>query len=273
VPEGWTGPVVVHDSALGGVALACEGEFAVDTGVVYASLQAEPAVCDCSCGEPQGSVRCRPHFEMHIEADCQGTSFASLDPLNNSGCSSWSQPGVSSFQSVNVTELDINVTEGVECLGSLEETIPGAVWQEALTMCGAMVEPVECSSGTLCLGAPPEAFNLGFCVFQEGNVTCPGGYPNRLLRYASFDDTRGCGACSCGAPSGFSCDWSFVISDDAVCTETPLSSTGCVSFDVAGGAIWWRNTSVLSGGECAPSGGEPLGAANPASPVTVCCAG
>jgi hypothetical protein len=59
----------------------------------------------------------------------------------------------------------------------------------------------------VCQPRPIAPFATGLCIRQAGDQPCPGGtpYTDRHVFFAGVDDTRGCTACACGAPSGGSC--------------------------------------------------------------------
>ncbi len=60
-----------------------------------------------------------------------------------------------------------------------------------------------CGSGQSCV--PRVAGQSEVCVLIDGyNVSCPSGYPAKLVLYGSADDQRACG-CECGVEVGASC--------------------------------------------------------------------
>lgn len=141
----------------------------------------------------------------------------------------------------------------------------------------------ECAAqGEVCSpwSSPPEGFRL--CVAHPGDVDCPGvgGYVDRHVAYEGIDDTRGCTPCACGAPAGSGCSALISVFEDGACSAPDLvvaatvTAAGSSCFDVPlGSTLGSKSASVVAytPGACEPSGGEPMGSAEPALPVTFCC--
>lgn len=70
-------------------------------------------------------------------------------------------------------------------------------FETTLTVCEADAPP-GCSDGE-CVPVPLSPFGASACVLapQEGNVSCPEGYPRKLIYETGFDDSRSCDGCSC----------------------------------------------------------------------------
>jgi len=112
---------------------------------------------------------------------------------------------------------------------------------------------------------------------QEGDVACPGApYDTKTVVYGGMDDTRGCEDCSCGAPTGISCEGDVELFTGVACTGSSLGSTpvpGCFDWPMRSGTFYFRADFAPTGGSCASSGGAPTGDVTPAEPTTLCCTG
>ncbi len=108
---------------------------------------------------------------------------------------------------------------------------------------------------------------------------CPGEYSDRHELFHSSTDERTCSPCTCGTPQGGACTVKVGAFSDEDCGSQAgsayASSDGpAICFDVPDGTALLGKTSesaTSSPGECAPSGGEPMGQVIPAQPVTWCC--
>lgn len=127
--------------------------------------------------------------------------------------------------------------------------------------------------------APPAPAGFEQCLFQSGDADCPVTYPVRHTFYSTFDDSRDCTPCACGAPVGSTCMTMLSTFTDGACSS-PLSSntidaTGPTCLDVmpSGQALGSKQASapVYAPGVCQASGGQPVGNAVPAEPTTFCC--
>jgi len=139
-----------------------------------------------------------------------------------------------------------------------------------------------CSSGQVCVPAPPGTFGGKVCVFQSGDVPCPGsGYTQQHTFYGSATDSRGCTACSCASPTGITCSGGAVAVASSIsgsaCAGTmdsvPTNGT-CTSVTLgpmSNDFVWATAEQTASGGTCAVQGGTASGSVTPAGPTTVCC--
>src|SRR5271154_2328493 len=153
---------------------------------------------------------------MFTTADCKvadgvcNTFQVGSTCIDMSACS----PEVASAYPVTAT--------GGTCTAAVVTTVPPATWQGQVLSC--LPTPVgSCSSG-VCLPAAPAAFSTGYCVRQTGDVACPAGdYSHKSSSYGSMTDTRGCGACSCGAVSGATCSVTVSEYGESACI-TPVET-------------------------------------------------
>ena len=112
------------------------------------------------------------------------------------------------------------------------------------------------------------------CIYQAGNLACPGGYTNKSVFYEGFDDTRGCSACTCGTATG-NCAGTGTVSlhnkDDCTDDVKTITLGSCDTAVTATHAKY--NDGPATNVTCppAPGAGMATGAATPKNPVTFCC--
>src|SRR5262249_36164854 len=135
-------------------------------------------------------------------------------------------------------------------------------------------------SGSVCL--PKLAGGIGPCVVRSGDLQCPSPFTVKSVFFdgKGVKDDRGCepASCTCGAPSGSTCDCGagcavdlYADSSCAMLRGGGRADGGCVSVraqpqsaEVVGG--------TATGGASPPSGtASSKGAAVPTGPVTLCC--
>jgi hypothetical protein len=138
----------------------------------------------------------------------------------------------------------------------------------------------ECTNHGLCLAPPPTGFRV--CVYNEGDVACPGPqhgpYTEKHVFYSNYQDTRSCSPCSCGSPAGSVCSSKVAIYADSSCGSVAsymvtVDSTKVVCHDLIAGAALGSKSAIpptYVPGVCLPSGG-PMGATAPMDPTTLCC--
>ena len=114
---------------------------------------------------------------------------------------------------------------------------------------------------------------------ESGSATsCPPGYSyGPQVFYTGVSDARGCSPCTCAAPTGGQC----TISSPAVGVYSNLGcSTQKTTLDAPSGCsaltgpdpVQLLATPMLSApGNCAGSGGMPVGVATPTGATSFCC--
>jgi hypothetical protein len=157
------------------------------------------------------------------------------------------------------------------CTASPAPTTQPAVVTQAVTVC---TPSVTCPAGA-CL-SPSQTTSL--CVSQPGTKTCPAEYPTQTIMAPSYDDTRGCGPCTCG--STLSCNLTGVLldNDNACSTGHPYEMTGTTSCAAAPSnyplnAVQAQSTTT-GDGTCAmtaPSNATGRVVLHDATTLTVCC--
>jgi hypothetical protein len=112
-------------------------------------------------------------------------------------------------------------------------------------------------------------------VSQQGNQSCPAGFPNKQLMHTDFIDDRGCGDCDCE----FECPDEFLaftdeecrVNEEAVPASTPCSAlTRDETPEIDGEVAYETRSFLVESPRCDPVS-EPNGAATASGSVTVCC--
>jgi len=92
----------------------------------------------------------------------------------------------------------VTTTQTCDAFGTPAPVPPS--WLDGLRFCPAPAVGAGCSGGVCLAKADPAAA----CVLMDANATCPAGYADDLggVWYSGYQDSRTCGACSCGASFG-----------------------------------------------------------------------
>jgi hypothetical protein len=148
-----------------------------------------------------------------------------------------------------------------------------ASWTNAVKTCEGTLVQGGCSAGQLCAPKPPAPFS-NLCVYASGDLACPAGFPNKHVSFASYADTRSCTSCTCGTPTGITCNGSVDLHTFSDCTlgrgdmaaaipQACTSTIANVSMNLA--------SLTHTAGSCTRGGGAPSGACTPGTPTTICC--
>ena len=265
-PDGWSGPVAFYQGAPGP---SCPPGFDTVLDGGAGQLSWEAGTCACSCGQPQG-LECLPSIAYLQYGACN--ILCDVESLAQScGNSLCGNPGGVSVSSPPLLGVCTAITA--------PEPTPS--WPTTGLACSPSTPPPACGAGQVC--AKNES---GFyaCILNSSDVPCPdgGAYPNKILVYDGYDDTRSCNpACTCGASAGGACiGGSFDIYAGTSCSMAskvgnyPIPSA-CVPNDL-GGIVSAYLVSPPSpdstNAACPPSpAGTPTGSVTPVGPHTVCC--
>ncbi len=286
-PAEWQGPALVWMGPPGH-APECPPSAPVAGDLGLADLTA-PLTCGaCTCDPPQGSCAL-PTTWTAAAAPCAGdgpgikhTSFDA--PAGWSGACTAKNP-VAAAQKCDglncVQSLTIAPSTLVEGPCGVSVAAPSrpvtATWGEAARSCHGVTVGGCAGPGELC--APPAEPGYRRCLVRDGEHACPEVYTVAHHFFTGLDDTRACSACGCGAPLGSTCTTLVSAYADGACGSPIASVTvdttkpACVDILPSGAALGSKlaEEPTYAPGTCQPSGGEAMGAALPANPVTVCC--
>jgi hypothetical protein len=289
-PSLWDAPALVWLGAEGD-APPCPAS-APQTGFEgHADLVAPTGCGACQCEAPSGTCGLPPALTAGA-ATCAlvtpGTPMTPFDPPTgwDGGCTTADAvvAGASCaagpcVQSLTLAPLSLDEGPCVPtALPAHDDPTPR--WAAFARTCRGFPVGACADWGAVC--APPPAAGFRVCVLQAGDVACPdpasGPYQERHVAFGGFTDTRSCSPCTCGSPAGGACAALVSYFTDGAC-GAPLGSAtvtaaGASCADLPAGAALGSKSAGPPGytpGACQPAGGEPLGAATPVSPVTLCC--
>ncbi len=265
-PAGWAGPIAFA-AVQGATVPVCVGAYATGPSG-YGGLTASPATCGCSCPGPATGTQCGPvTLDAYGSINCTGTptpTQLTVNVCNNNLLA----PG-------SVKALAGAPTSLGTCAASPSKTVPLAVWANSYAVCEYTSQPSAggCDAGALCVRTPESGYASKPCVYQDGDVACPGApYTVKTLVAQGLADTRDCSACSC-TPSGGSCGATVTAYTGGNCSSTaqPFSANGVCAAQGIGALSAEMTNPVVTPASCAPQGGVPVGSATPSNPITVCC--
>jgi hypothetical protein len=293
---GWSGPLLVAIGAEPWALPSCpNGYESSDLGAL--DVVAPPAACSpCACS-PSTDGSCAPvpwASPIGVSANtCAAVLSGSLGaswgayPAEGSGgfvdgtCASFSYVGGPSIVRALWSNAHPAVWQGTSgtCAPSGgDPTIEPVTWGKHARACAPLVVPSgECNAGETCGSIVPSGFSP--CIMREGSHECPQGLDRREV-YRAVNDSRACSSCSCSAPNGETCAWTFDAFEQDNCEGTPIASLDagpnapmvCAPIEPASPARSVRaHAGSSSPGTCAPNGGASIGGVTPSDPVTLCC--
>jgi hypothetical protein len=286
VPDGWVGPALLWTGLSAATAPSCPSGYQDAFDGFAGPTANQPVGCSCTC-VAAGQV-CTATCTFHPDQTCSnpqcGSSTVTVSPASDGTCTAVPANTCGSGGSLSMGVIPSPT--GGNCQPMVTTTgksAPG--WMTAARVCswvGPVDSPGGCPNGMdQCVLAPPGGFGATFCIYQAGTPACPAAYPNAHVYYAGADDTRGCGPCTCSAPSGGSCAGSVSLYGAAVggCVGTPGASyalgTPCQSYpgaslDLNPGFV--KANYSITGVACSVTA-QPVaqGSVTPTGPSTVCC--
>ena len=170
------------------------------------------------------------------------------------------------------------------CAPSPAPTQAKPSWKTYARACEA-VPLMTCDPGTgigsgVCLAFPPPSAGFRVCMYHGGDNDCPSfsPYSEKHLFYDAYQDTRACGACTCGTAGGSTCSATVSIYTDGACSTLAYSAgvdaAGPSCHDLPPGSPLGSKAAgvaTYAPGACPPGGGMPMGGAIPIMASTMCC--
>jgi len=288
---GWSGPFVLFSGTPAAVPDTCDpaGYASKPAFSGWQGLNAPQAQCSCACGAPQG-VTCAPPGVTFYSGQAGATlacgaacGTAATLPLDG-GC-------VAIPSQCSTFGIGSSAPTGGACAPDASVNVPQVAWSTAAIACSPTASPQgSCGSGELCLAA-----SAPFCIMHPGASRCPPGeyYVAQHVYYDGVEDSRGCSACSCAAPSSGSCSFSSAGSvglplldaaaglpgaafvDQACTTIDGFFSVpqSCAGIPTSGPAksLKLNAAPTLDPGACTPSAASPTGDAGGTMATTFCC--
>jgi hypothetical protein len=259
VPAGWQ-PVAKPASG------TCPSGFG-SPQTVYTSASGGPYTCSCNCG---GSQDCEGTVTLNESTSCANSVLNTRSLFVSTTCTSGGYG--SAIAGYGYTLSDVAFGPSPACFPNPAPTTQPPLQTTTMTLC---TPDLTCSSGA-CL-SPTQTANL--CVAKQGVQACPSGFPNGTTFSPWYDDTRSCGACTCG--STLSCTLNGVLLDnetDCALLDPPYymtATTSCSTSALSYPINYVKAEATVTGNplcvETAPS--TPMGSVelNQANISTVCC--
>lgn len=267
VPAGWQGPVALWEGE--GDAPSCNraGYYPTGQGSLPTRLlePAEASVCpECTC-TPISDAGCNQASVAYYASDDCGGAAVTVAASDTCEPISVAAPALSARLSAPVAA---GACEPVETGPSTSPPVKLA----AARSCGEpSLEGLGCSEEALCLARPLMPFLASVCVFSDGDLDCPGAFPDRRETfYRVNSDGRTCRPCRCGVPS---CVGDATESaDDSSCSDpTRLSPGTCTSVAADDNETRSVHYDAAAPATCQPGLTGPVGEYALQDPITFCC--
>jgi hypothetical protein len=167
-------------------------------------------------------------------------------------------------------------SSGGSCTPESSVAVPSTGATQGQICGGESMFGAGCGAAQVCALVPSGYHS---CILHDGQVSCPSGAYSKPHSVGTLEDTRGCTACSCDAPTGECAPgtWAFFpnpncagppsisIPTDGVCTGTGAPPAGTATQSN-------QFTSVLSDAGCAAAAPvQPTGNVQLTNADTVCC--
>jgi hypothetical protein len=267
-PAGWLGPVAL----VGNGGDACPDEYPVLEVDAFTEIAAAPALCSCECDT---SPLCGALVGSDLESAC---TFPT--PILDSTL--FAEPEVcTAIPAIDGAGLHLafEPDPAGSCLPTGTVGVPTPTPADRVMVCNTPLVASGCAGGDLCIPAFAEDSLHAPCIARTGAHECPPNYPIVQSAFTSTADDRGCSPCECTAPDGVaSCNANVRLSSTDDCSDqvVPDADVGVFTcIETAGLVLTHLQYAAIDTyvGGCEPSGGLPMGAAEPAEPITICCAG
>jgi len=264
-PSGWNGPVAWFNAS-GDTIPSCAAPYVAQASGGHEGINAQAAQSSCGCTGPT-NVQCNQvGVTYYTDTNCQTSAGGAGLPTNfcvttGSGSSVAAQAEATAYNGT--------------CGSSPTKTVPPLSWSNSGSVCSysAPSDMGGCNSGALCMQQPPTGAYTKACVWQNGDVACPGTpYLQKTVFYTGVTDQRDCSACTCTASAG-TCTAQVTVFGAGGCSGGSFigiqTDNSCHQF--AGVSAIAGTISVNPGTCSAGSTGGPTGSASATGPVTVCC--
>jgi hypothetical protein len=283
---GWTGPVLLWMGASTVTAPGCPTGYQTAFDV-HAGPTGAADTCGCTC--TASGQTCSLTGNFHDDQHCSAASCAATTPASNGACTLVPTNICGQGGSFEVGGGVAGAPTGGSCTPQMAPTVvPPAGWTTSARVCavsGSADTPGGCIPSTeQCVAQPPAT--TGFvatpCVYQSGDIACPGAYPNnRTVLFSGQSDQRTCAGCTCtSAPTGGACAGTIAIFPDTSCTITPpplyTLGTACLTYNglAPAGPMAVEASYTVTQGSCSVvTQAQPTGSVvgTPSLSTTVCC--
>lgn len=283
-PTGWLGHFELYEGVPASMP-ACAAPFSTLAVVAGRDPSFQPATCSqCSCGSPT-SVTCSDAKLVIWENDTcdSSTGWGNFTYQSYGTCAGWNLnpgdagTGVPSAASW-ITPPQAQAGTGFCSPSIVQATLPSVNWSTVGAACQVDQPGAGCPGQNVCVPKPSGSFKSGVCIYKAGVNNCPTGpYFNKYVFYQEYADSRGCDSCTCGSPTGVTCNATITIASNNTCAgaaiEAVVSDSTC--HDIPSTTTHYLKYDQLptTGGGCTSAGGQPNGTVtnNVNTAYTFCC--
>jgi hypothetical protein len=269
-PAGWTGPSAIFQGEEANKPSDCPAPYTQLLGETHEGLSAAPAQCSCGTASLQGA-KCRATIQFWSNSACNGGLPVSGGAAHSDApCTKINEGAYGYLKLVTPT-----LTPGTCSYPNPTKIVPDGTFASVDVACG-LPQKAACDGRDDCVASPlPDAPFTRLCIHKDGDESCPSeDYAKRFVAYKQVADTRDCTTCT-GTPTGGACGSRYGFTGQSIdCGVVLAPTTHDVNTCYPNPGIDANlNAGALSptGITCAPSGGEPTGAATSDEPVTYCC--
>jgi hypothetical protein len=253
IDASWHGPVLLRELDDD---RACPPSFPT----AGPELRAVSTPCTCGCGTPTGES-CNATVTVFSAGACAGTAAsATVEAL-----------ACGTLSGAATTAKATSEAHGGSCTASVSGGPDPGTDPPRKTCEGAAGG--GCGEDELCV-RPPGPDDGALCWYQEGDVVCPAGLPQRTILYDAASPPSCTGAsCTCAPSSQGTCTGTVTLFDtDCSSGNTALVPlTGACTAGLATvGSVKIAGASVATAGACSPVPAFPVGVL--AAARTYCCA-
>jgi len=228
----------------------------------------------CSCKPP--AVTCSTSLTSYNAAGlCEAGStvyqkagtFTTGDDKSCGTIPAWStNPSGDIF---GITASKFTVTASAGCTPSGSPVVPTLTWTSTGTFCATATIGGGCAAGQVCV---PTLGAASACqLFDGAKSSCPGG-ATPLPWFTGATGTASCGACTCGAAAGASCDNALLtVGSDYSCsgaTSIGSGGTACFTSGIYEPGVQFGGTPTAP---TCPAQSAYTGNLTPSGPKTLCC--
>ncbi len=276
VPPNWLGPVHFASAASLAALPNCPGGVAPVTEGGSGTLGVQPLGCaPCGCSKPSGATCQIQPAKAYSLGQCNDSNNKNYTALANK-CTNLPNVGGDAPNSLKAPQI---AAVGASCApsGGAETSRPKPAFANFGRVC-LVSTGGGCKVSEQCVPSAPSGFDSKLCISRPGGHACPAPFSTKTALYdpAKFTDTRACGKCTCGSPTGNYCDGKAEFFLGTNCTqkhpeEFTIPTNACRFGPDPGWPSIWVTVGTEQGGSCKATQGAQSGTALPTGANTVCC--